>query len=699
MNLRISEHPIIDINKNRKKVEFYFEGKKMSAFEDEVISSALYANGIKIFSYHKKDGSPQGIFCANGQCAQCSVVADGVVVKACITKIKERMDIRTLKGVAKLKDYDSSKMEFSSIQEIDTDVLIVGGGPSGMSACEEIAKFNLDVILIDDKSKFGGKLVLQTHKFFGSVDDCYAGTRGIDIAEKLYSSILKYPSVKLLNEATCFGVFADKKVGVIRNGVCYLIKPKAVIFATGAREKMLLFDGNTLPGVYGAGAFQTLLNRDLIKPSERLFVIGGGNVGLITAYHAIQAGIKVVGLCEIADRCGGYKVHEDKIKRLGVKIFTRHTVLRVEGKESVERIIISEVDDKFVPIKGSEKVFEVDTVLVAAGLSPINELYNEAIKFGMLVFVCGDAEEIAEASAAMFSGKICAHKVLKELGFITKDVPKFWFEKLNILKSRPGKIVQNSSLKTNPNVYPVIHCRQEIPCNPCSTVCPKKSIKINPANIMEVPVFDGECIGCFKCLLICPGLAITIVDKRKDPLNPIVWVPFEINPSFKKGDRVLAVGEEGEFLGDFEVLDIKNFTAEKTKLIGIKATNEVSDKISSIKILDEENFLKYSSNISSMSDDVVVCRCERVSLGEIRKWIRKGVRDLNQLKALTRLGMGACGSKTCGQLIYSVLRSEGVDFKEVRDLTKRPLFVEVEFQSFCVSGDDDKKKADNFSNF
>jgi len=192
---------------------------------------------------------------------------------------------------------------------------------------------------------------------------------------------------------------------------------------------------------------------------------------------------------------------------------------------------------------------------------------------------------------------------------------------------------------------------------------------------------------------------VLAVDKRKDPLNPIVWVPFEINPSFKIGDRVLAVGEEGEFLGDFEVVDIKNFTAEKTKVIGIKATNEVCDKISSIKILDEENFLKYSNNISNMSDDVIVCRCERVSLGEIRKWIRKGVRDLNQLKALTRLGMGACGSKTCGQLIYSVLRSEGVDFKEVRDLTKRPLFVEVEFQSFCVSGDDDKKKADNFSNF
>jgi len=700
MNLRISEHPIIDINKNRKKVEFYFEGKKMSAFEDEVISSALYANDIKIFSYHKKDGSPQGIFCANGQCAQCSVIADGVVVKACITKIKEGMDIKTLKGVAKLKDYDSSKMEFSSIQEIETDVLIVGGGPSGMSACDEIAKFNLDVILVDDKDRFGGKLVLQTHKFFGSVDDCYAGTRGIDIAEKLYLNLLKYPSVKLMSETICFGVFADKKIGVIRNGVCYLIKPKVVIFATGAREKMLSFEGNTLPGVYGAGAFQTLLNRDLVKPAERLFVVGGGNVGLITAYHAIQAGIKVIGVCEIADRCGGYKVHQDKIKRLGVKVFTKHTVLKVEGKNQVERIIICEVDSSFKPIMGSEKVFDVDTVLIASGLSPVNELYLEAKRFNIPAFICGDAEEIAEASAAMFSGKICAHKVLKELGFITKDVPKFWFEKLNVLKSKPGKIVEgDKEKKSELKIYPVLHCKQEIPCNPCATVCPKKSIKVNPNNIMEVPVFDGDCIGCFKCLLICPGLAITIVDKRKDWQNPIVWIPFEITPSFKKGDKVIGVDMDGNFIGDFEVVDIKNFSAEKTRVIGLKVNKEVCDQIASIRILDDEAFKNYSINIPYMSDDVIICRCERVTLGEIRKWIKKGVRDLNQLKAITRLGMGACGSKTCSQIILNVLKSEGVDIREVRELTKRPLFIEVEFESFCLKNVEDEKKTSNFSNF
>jgi len=50
--------------------------------------------------------------------------------------------------------------------------------------------------------------------------------------------------------------------------------------------------------VYGAGAFQTLVNRDLVKPTKNLFIIGGGNVGIIAGYHALQAGIKVVGLVE-----------------------------------------------------------------------------------------------------------------------------------------------------------------------------------------------------------------------------------------------------------------------------------------------------------------------------------------------------------------------------------------------------------------
>ena len=82
---------------------------------------------------------------------------------------------------------------------------------------------------------------------------------------------------------------------------------------SGAREKSLAFPGNTLPGVYGAGAFQTLVNRDLVRSAERLFIVGGGNVGLIAGYHALQAGIPVVGLVEALPECSGYKVHKDKL--------------------------------------------------------------------------------------------------------------------------------------------------------------------------------------------------------------------------------------------------------------------------------------------------------------------------------------------------------------------------------------------------
>ncbi|NLH38579.1 MAG: FAD-dependent oxidoreductase [Elusimicrobia bacterium] len=695
---RIQSHPVLDVPQ-KKEIKFYFDDKELVGYEDEMISSALFANGIKIFSYHRKDNSPQGIFCANGQCSQCSVVADNMVVKACITKIKEGMRIQTLKGLRKLNIEKDIHFNYSKIEEIETDVLIIGGGPSGLRAASELGRFALNVILIDDKDKLGGKLVLQTHKFFGSVEDCFAGTRGIDIADKLSSDLAEYPFVKYWTGSTAFGVFADKKIGIVRDDTCCLIKPKAVIFATGAREKTLIFEGNTLPGIYGAGAFQTLLNRDLVKPSSNLFVVGGGNVGLIASYHAIQAGVNVVGLCEIANKCGGYKVHEDKIRRLGVPIFNNHTVLKAEGSDMIERVIISEVDKNFKPIKGSEKVFEVDTLLVAAGLNPVNELYEQALNCQIPSFICGDAEEIAEASAAMFSGRIAAHKVLKHLGFVTSDVPKFWFDKLEVLKSRPGKTYENIKNSVTNIVYPSIHCNQEIPCNPCVTVCPKKSIKLSGDSIVNIPKFSGDCIGCFKCLLICPGLAITIVDKRKDINNPTVWIPFEVDAGIKKGDKVKAVDINGNFLTEAEVVDVRFFNAEKTAAIAIKIDAAMADDVASIKIINPETFKKTDADISLMSDDVIICRCERVKLGDIRKWIRRGVRDLNQLKALTRLGMGACGSKTCSSLIMSIMRSEGINPQDVTELTKRPFFVEINFGSFAGLNKKEEETKNKFSDF
>jgi NADPH-dependent 2,4-dienoyl-CoA reductase/sulfur reductase-like enzyme len=208
----------------------------------------------------------------------------------------------------------------------------------------ELGKLGVKTLIIDDKDRAGGKLVLQTHKFFGSVEDSYAGTRGFEIAGILEEEINKLEPVEIWLNTTAVGVFSDKIVGAVqrvKNSRYKQIRPKKLLVATGAREKMLSFPGNTLPGVYGAGAFQTLVNRDLIKSSEKVLIVGGGNVGLIAGYHAIQAGIEVVALIEALPQVGGYKVHADKLQRLGVPILTGHTIVAADGQEKVETVTIA----------------------------------------------------------------------------------------------------------------------------------------------------------------------------------------------------------------------------------------------------------------------------------------------------------------------------------------------------------------------
>ncbi|MCK4312164.1 MAG: FAD-dependent oxidoreductase [Candidatus Cloacimonetes bacterium] len=682
---RIKEHPILPITPH-KKIPFYWNGKLLKAHEGEVISSALCANGIKIFGHHPKDGSAQGMFCANGQCAKCAVIANGVPVKSCMTEVTPNMKVKSVEGLPVLPGV-KGKPDISGIEHLKFDVLIIGGGPAGLSAAIELGENNIKTLLVDDKSELGGKLVLQTHKFFGSVEDSYAGTRGNDIGKLLAGKVVEDENVETWTNSIALYVYKDKKVGIIKNGVYKLIAPKIVLNATGAREKFLLFKGNTLAGIYGAGAFQTLVNRDLVKPTDRLFIVGGGNVGLIAGYHALQAGIDVVGLAEILPQCGGYKVHADKLKRLGVPIYTSHTVLRASGKESVESVTIAQVDENFQTIEGTEKTFECDTILIAVGLEPVSEFAEEAKTAGIKVYSAGDAFEIAEASSAVFNGKIVGLKIARELGADIGEIPESWYEKAEILKSEPGKIYPMKTSEAEEGVMPIIHCIEEIPCNPCITVCPTNSIFIEGDPIMGLPYFDGKCTGCGKCVVICPGLAITLVDFRKDTEFPTVTLPYEVfNFKIEKGDKVRCDDIDGNVLGTFEVTAVADVKANnKTQLIKLKIPKEIAKKVVSFRIQNEEvtKSLKETILPDKLQDDEMVCLCERVTTHEVKELIRKGITDMNQIKAITRAGMGPCGAKTCDSLIKQIFLQEGIPEDDIEPNTRRPLFIEIPLGKFA----------------
>ncbi|MBW6516393.1 MAG: FAD-dependent oxidoreductase [Candidatus Cloacimonetes bacterium] len=690
---RIKEHHVLEIGQ-QEEVTFYWNKLPLKARKGEVIASALIANGIKIFGYHPLDHTPQGMFCANGQCAKCGVIANGIPVKSCMVKVKENMIVESMDGLPELP-LEEEPIKISEIKEYKTDILIIGGGPAGLSAAIELANYGYQIILIDDKNQLGGKLVLQTHKFFGSVEDSYAGTRGIDIGKMLANKIEEYPNCSVWLNSTALFVFKDKKVGILKDDSYKIVEPRIILNTAGAREKFLRFPGNTLPGIYGAGAFQTLANRDLVRPSERLFIVGGGNVGLIAGYHAIQAGITVVGLVEAMPTCGGYKVHSDKLKRLGVPIYTSHTVLSAQGKDGVESVTIVEIDKDFQPIRGTEKTFLCDTILIAVGLEPLNEFTEEAEKAGIKVFAAGDSDEIAEASSAMFNGKIIGLKLAKYLGAEIDDIPAEWYDKAEVLKRHPGKTYPQIFPDREEGVFPVIHCLQEIPCNPCTTVCPLDSIELLDDPIMGLPIFKNDCTGCHQCLTICPGLAITLVDFRQDRENPIVTVPYEVsNYPVNKGDTVIAVDIDGNSLAELPVVNVITHKNSKTNLVKIKAPRSIAKRIVAFRIQNEELTKPLDEPVitTKTNDDAMVCLCERVKVGEVRELIRKGVTDINQIKALTRLGMGPCGSKTCDTLIRQIFREEGVPETEIVSNTKRPVFIEVPLKYFV---DAEKEKSDD----
>lgn len=227
-NNRIKSHPILTYP-DSQPITFLWNNKELIGYSHETISSALIANGIKVFGHHHhKDQSPQGIFCANGQCAQCTVLVNGYAKKACMTYLEEKMVISSLEQLPKARSFPESLQANlpEDIDTIKTPVLIIGGGPAGLAASIELGKLNIETILVDDKKNLGGKLVLQTHRFFGSADEVYAGHRGIEIAKILSEEVSRYPIIHCWTSARVIGVFADKKVGVINcNGQYILIQP------------------------------------------------------------------------------------------------------------------------------------------------------------------------------------------------------------------------------------------------------------------------------------------------------------------------------------------------------------------------------------------------------------------------------------------------------------------------------------------
>ena len=325
---------------------------------------------------------------------------------------------------------------------IEKELVIIGAGPAGLAGAIAAAEAGAQVLVIDRSPLVGGQLVKQTHKFFGS-EKQYAKTRGFDIAKRLIAEAeIRKDKIEIMTDTTVAGLYPDRVVSIVRANRYQKIQAGAVIVAAGASEKILAFENNDLPGIYGAGAVQTLMNVYGVIPGHRILMVGSGNIGLIVSYQLLQAGVEVAAVVEAAPTISGYKVHAAKIARLGVPILTGTTIRKAEGLDAVEKVETISLDADWQPIPGTERSFVVDAVCIAVGLSPLHQLLSMAgartafiPELGGFVpllsdehettlanvFAAGDAAGVEEASSAMVEGRLAGLCAARKLGHVHPD--------------------------------------------------------------------------------------------------------------------------------------------------------------------------------------------------------------------------------------------------------------------------------------
>src|SRR6056297_961560 len=436
------------------------------------------------------------------------------------------------------------------------DAAIIGGGPAGICAALAAGKNGLKTLLIEERTFLGGQLVKQTHRFFGSEEE-HAGTRGIRIVQDLKDALAAADNIDVMTATTALGYYEDDMLTVLHEEKMIKIKPKSMILATGAFERFLPFENNDLPGIFGAGAVQTLMNIYGIKPADKVLMIGSGNIGQIVSYQLIQAGVQVIGVVEAASKIGGYLVHASKLRRLGVPILTRHTIKKALGTDKVEGALLCELDNNWQEIEGTQKQLDCDAICLAVGLTPLADILSqmgcqttyitelggivpkrtaelETTKPG--VFVAGDLASIEEASAAMLEGELAGLNAVKYVNGDERvnERIKHLKDELHGLRAGPvgekiryglAQLFEDSvitSEKIESHEHDITHLAHTgIPVQ--ETI----DEKLPDKQRMTKPYAVIECfqeIPCNPCVTSCPFDAIFI---PKDDINQSPVVDFE----------------------------------------------------------------------------------------------------------------------------------------------------------------------------
>ena len=370
---------------------------------------------------------------------------------------------------------------------IDTEIAVVGAGPAGLSAALAAIGAGARVTLLDEYPEPGGQFYKQLPGEF-SVPDRAALDDEYTNGDTLLAAV-RAAGVVLSNETLVWGSFEPGELSVVRRGAAGTVKAGKIVVASGAYERTVAFPGWDLPGVMTPGGAQTLVKNQLLAPGNRIVLAGSGPFLLPVAKSLIAAGAKPAAIYEATrphewlrhaprlwghwDRIGEALRYRSLIADAGVPIRFGRIVVRAEGAESLERVVLMECDAQGKPVPGTEKIESADTLCVGYGFIPAVQLTRllgcehgyDRLRGGWVpkygndmqtsvpgVFVAGEVAGIGGAYAALAEGRLAGLSAARQLGHRVQDADLADARRERRMRRRFGDLV-NEVFALKPGVY------------------------------------------------------------------------------------------------------------------------------------------------------------------------------------------------------------------------------------------------------